>query len=275
MMRLFGLLVLLASSLSASSLAAQRAPASDKFVTTSEAGRPGGQLVVVQRTEPRTLNPITAVDSPSRDVLRRTTADLIHVNRETQQLEPALAKSWTVSPDGRRFTLAVAARRAVLRWRPVRRRRCAVLVPGLPGREGRVATTRHPHRRRQADRGHEARSVHGASRRGGAVFQRRAAVRQRRDAAAPSARAAVQGGPARRSVGCARRPPRSPGWGRFVSRSMCPASGSSSSATRTTGRRTAPASSCRISTGSCSCSCRAKTRRRCGSRPARPTSRRD
>ena len=105
MMRLFGLLVLLASSLSASSLASQRAPASEKFVTTSEAGQPGGQLVVVQRTEPRTLNPITAVDSPSRDVLRRTTADLIHVNRETQQLEPALAKSWTVSPDGRRFTL--------------------------------------------------------------------------------------------------------------------------------------------------------------------------
>ena len=105
MMRLFGLLVLLASSLSASSLESQRAPASEKFVTTSEAGQPGGQLVVVQRTEPRTLNPITALDSPSRDVLRRTTADLIHVNRETQQLEPALARSWTVSPDGRRFTL--------------------------------------------------------------------------------------------------------------------------------------------------------------------------
>jgi peptide/nickel transport system substrate-binding protein len=105
MMRLFGLLVLLASSFSASGLALQQAPASEKFVTTSEAGQPGGQLVVVQRTEPRTLNPFMAVDSPSRDVLRRTTADLIHVNRETQQLEPALARSWTVSPDGRRFTL--------------------------------------------------------------------------------------------------------------------------------------------------------------------------
>ena len=89
-------------------VAAQRAPApGDRFVSRAEVGRSGGQLVVVQRTEPRTLNPITAVDSPSRDVLRRTTADLIHVNRETQQLEPALAKSWTVSPDGRRFTLAL------------------------------------------------------------------------------------------------------------------------------------------------------------------------
>ncbi len=34
-------------------------------------------------------------------------ADLIHINRETQQTEPALARSWTVSPDGRRFTLSL------------------------------------------------------------------------------------------------------------------------------------------------------------------------
>jgi peptide/nickel transport system substrate-binding protein len=106
MMRLSGLLVLV-TSLSASTFATQRAPASDKFLSTADVGQRGGQLVVAQRTEPRTLNPITAVDSPSRDVIRRTTADLIHVNRETQQLEPALAKSWTVSPDGRRFTLVL------------------------------------------------------------------------------------------------------------------------------------------------------------------------
>ena len=111
MKRLFGLfvvLLVLAGGLSAPGVASQKAPAGvDRFVSQAEVGRSGGQLVVVQRTEPRTLNPITALDSPSRDVLRRTTADLIHVNRETQQLEPALAKSWTVSPDGRRFTLTL------------------------------------------------------------------------------------------------------------------------------------------------------------------------
>ena len=111
MKRLFGLpvlLVVLAGGLSSSSIALQPAATPvDRFVSRAEVGRSGGQLVVVQRTEPRTLNPITAVDSPSRDVLRRTTADLIHVNRETQQLEPALARSWTASPDGRRFTLAL------------------------------------------------------------------------------------------------------------------------------------------------------------------------
>src|SRR5688572_6675281 len=105
MTRPLGLLLLVLGSLSTSSLALQRAPASDRYVSTAEPGQRGGQLVVVQRTEPRTLNPITALDSPSRDVIRRTTADLIHINRETQRLEPALAKSWTVSPDGRRFTL--------------------------------------------------------------------------------------------------------------------------------------------------------------------------
>jgi len=77
----------------------------DRLVSAAEVGRSGGQLVVIERAEPRTLNPVIAIDIPSRDVVWRTMADLIHVNRETQQTEPALAKSWTVSPDGRRFTL--------------------------------------------------------------------------------------------------------------------------------------------------------------------------
>ena len=69
------------------------------------AGRPGGQLVIAQRAEPKTLNPVTAIDSASRDVIRRMQADLIHINRVTQRTEPALARSWTASPDGRSYTL--------------------------------------------------------------------------------------------------------------------------------------------------------------------------
>ena len=79
----------------------------DRLISGAEVGRSGGQLVVIQRAEPRTLNPVIAIDSPSRDVVWRTMADLIHVNRETQQTEPALARSWAVSPDGRRFTLSL------------------------------------------------------------------------------------------------------------------------------------------------------------------------
>lgn len=58
----------------------------------------GGRLVYAQRAEPRTLNPVTATDNASREVIHRITADLIHVNRLSQHTEPALAKSWSVSP---------------------------------------------------------------------------------------------------------------------------------------------------------------------------------
>ena len=68
-------------------------------------GHLGGRLVFAQRTEPRTLNPVMAADVPSREVIHRITADLIHINRESQQTEPALAKSWKASPDGLRYTL--------------------------------------------------------------------------------------------------------------------------------------------------------------------------
>ena len=68
-------------------------------------GTPGGTLVIAQRAEPKTLNPVLAFDAPSRDVLGQMMADLIHINRVSQKTEPALASSWTISPDGRRFVL--------------------------------------------------------------------------------------------------------------------------------------------------------------------------
>ena len=85
----------------------QTSASTDWLVSRAEVGRSGGQLVVIERAEPRTLNPVIAIDSPSRDVVWRTMADLIHIDRETQQSEPALARSWTVSPDGRRFRLTL------------------------------------------------------------------------------------------------------------------------------------------------------------------------
>ena len=75
------------------------------LVSDNAVGRYGGSLVVAQRSEPKTLNPVTAADAPSREVIGRLTADLIHINRASQQTEPALAKSWTISKDGRQFTV--------------------------------------------------------------------------------------------------------------------------------------------------------------------------
>lgn len=86
---------------------AQAADASDAMVVDGDIGRSGGTLVVAARAEPKTFNPIAALDIPSRDVIWRMQADLIHINRETQRAEPALARSWTVSPDGLHYVLSL------------------------------------------------------------------------------------------------------------------------------------------------------------------------
>jgi peptide/nickel transport system substrate-binding protein len=70
-----------------------------------QVGRYGGRLVVGQRSEPKTLNPVTATDAISREVIGRCNADLISINRLSQKTEPGLAESWKISPDGRVFTL--------------------------------------------------------------------------------------------------------------------------------------------------------------------------
>jgi peptide/nickel transport system substrate-binding protein len=77
----------------------------DRLLVSGPPGRPGGRLVSAQRTEPKTLNWVTAADSGSREVLQRLMADLIHINRQSLATEPALAKSWNVSPNGLHWEL--------------------------------------------------------------------------------------------------------------------------------------------------------------------------
>lgn len=75
------------------------------FIVPGETGSQGGRLVTSLRADPKSLNPITAVDLPSKQVLGLLSADLIHINSSTLGTEPALAKSWKISPDGRHYTL--------------------------------------------------------------------------------------------------------------------------------------------------------------------------
>ncbi|HXZ79722.1 MAG TPA: ABC transporter substrate-binding protein [Terriglobales bacterium] len=70
-------------------------------------GHYGGHLTVGERAEPKTLNPVLATDAVSREVIGRMMTDLIEINRASQQTQPALAKSWKISPDGRTFTLSL------------------------------------------------------------------------------------------------------------------------------------------------------------------------
>jgi peptide/nickel transport system substrate-binding protein len=79
--------------------------AEDLLVVAGLAGTPGGRLISGERAEPKTLNPIFPPDAQSKNVSQRLMADLIHINRSTLKTEPALAKSWKVSPDGLRYDL--------------------------------------------------------------------------------------------------------------------------------------------------------------------------
>ncbi len=75
------------------------------MVAAGSPGRFGGSLTIALRSEPKTLNPALASDASSQDVIYCMNSDLIHINRQTQKTEPALAKSWSVSRDGLTYTL--------------------------------------------------------------------------------------------------------------------------------------------------------------------------
>jgi peptide/nickel transport system substrate-binding protein len=66
-----------------------------------------GRLVAALRAEPRTFTRITARDRASLTLSQLIHARLVQLNHVTQQIEPALAESWTLSPDGRTYTLSL------------------------------------------------------------------------------------------------------------------------------------------------------------------------
>ena len=62
------------------------------------------QLRFCLRTEPKTFDPLQVSDDGSEVIRYLTGGVLAQVNRQTQQLEPALALSWKLSKDGRQIT---------------------------------------------------------------------------------------------------------------------------------------------------------------------------
>ena len=110
MKRIAGLTLLYVCLLAGACFAAKVAPEAAKpgeelARMADVSGRYGGHLTIGQRSEPKTLNPVIATDAVSREVIGRLMGDLIEINRSLQQTEPALAKSWKISSDGRTFTL--------------------------------------------------------------------------------------------------------------------------------------------------------------------------
>src|SRR5262252_9948626 len=91
---------LLASVCVAASAPDRPQPGEELARSAETTGHYGGHITIGVRAEPKTLNPVLATDAVSREVTGRLMADLIDINRGTQQTEPALAKSWKTSPDG-------------------------------------------------------------------------------------------------------------------------------------------------------------------------------
>ncbi|MGE0866610.1 MAG: ABC transporter substrate-binding protein, partial [Vicinamibacterales bacterium] len=67
----------------------------------------GGVLTSSLRSEPRSFNRWVDRQVPTDVFAHLTQSKLVRVNRSTQEVEPALAESWTASADNRTFTLAL------------------------------------------------------------------------------------------------------------------------------------------------------------------------
>jgi len=67
-------------------------------------GQSGGELKFCLHSDPKTFDPFLVADDASVSVRYLTGGVLIRVNRRTQQAEPEMATSWTVSRDGRSIT---------------------------------------------------------------------------------------------------------------------------------------------------------------------------
>ncbi|MGA2746808.1 MAG: ABC transporter substrate-binding protein, partial [Candidatus Sulfotelmatobacter sp.] len=66
-----------------------------------------GELRFCLRSEPKTFDPLKVEDDASVAIRYLTGGVLVRMNRQTQVLEPELAKSWKVSKDGRQITFTL------------------------------------------------------------------------------------------------------------------------------------------------------------------------
>jgi len=74
------------------------------FTSSVAFSQSGGELRFCLRSEPKTFDPLLVDDDSSLSIRYLTGGVLMRVNRHTQELEPELAESWRVSPDGKQIT---------------------------------------------------------------------------------------------------------------------------------------------------------------------------
>jgi peptide/nickel transport system substrate-binding protein len=71
------------------------------------AGVCADELKFFLRSDPKTFNPALVADDSSQTIRYLTGGVLMRLNRDTQKLEPELARSWTVSKDGKTITFVL------------------------------------------------------------------------------------------------------------------------------------------------------------------------
>jgi peptide/nickel transport system substrate-binding protein len=74
-------------------------------IVINDVATSGGTVTCSLRSEPKSFNRLVARDVPTDIYTILTNSKLISVNRATQEVEPGLAESWTISPDNKTFTL--------------------------------------------------------------------------------------------------------------------------------------------------------------------------
>jgi peptide/nickel transport system substrate-binding protein len=92
-------------ALATGAAASPSGPLEERLIVPGLTGRSGGRLVYTERTEPKTLNPVFASDSASKDVIHLLNADLVHIDRATLATRPELAKSCRISADGLHYNV--------------------------------------------------------------------------------------------------------------------------------------------------------------------------
>jgi len=79
-------------------------PEEPKVKQVKTPGRYGGRFILGQVSNPRTFNALMANEQSSNDINNLTYSSLTTFNNDTQEVEPALAKSWEVAADGLTWT---------------------------------------------------------------------------------------------------------------------------------------------------------------------------
>ncbi len=72
--------------------------------TSNAAPKPNDTLIYAQGAEPRGLDPALVDDGESAKVMSNIYEGLLKYNKDSTKVEPSLAKSWDVSPDGLTYT---------------------------------------------------------------------------------------------------------------------------------------------------------------------------